>query len=95
MLSIIAIAVMITGRSRVRPAVRAADRASRLPNCGARCSFAKVIMRMLFEVATPITMMQPMSDGTLIVVRVTKRAQRMPARAPGSAMRIMNGSIHD
>ena len=52
-------------------------------------------MRMLFDVATPIAMMQPMSAGTLIVVCVTKSAHRIPASAPGSAMRMMNGSSHD
>ena len=50
---------------------------------------------MLFDVATPIAMMHPMSAGTLIVVRVTNSAHRMPASAPGSAMRMMKGSIHD
>jgi len=67
----------------VRPAIRAAARASRLPNAGSRCSLAKVTMRMLLEVATPIDMMQPISAGTLIVVCVMKSAHRMPARAPG------------
>ncbi len=33
---------------------------------------------MLFDVATPIAMMQPISDGTLIVVRVMYSAHRTP-----------------
>ena len=37
----------------------------------------------------------PISDGTLNVVRVTNSIQRIPAIAPGSAVRIMNGSSHD
>ncbi len=88
-------AVMRTGRSRVRPATSAALRASWLPRSGRRCSLAKVIIRMLFDVATPMAMMQPMRAGTLMVVPVTKRAQRIPASAPGSAIRMMSGSSHD
>ena len=33
--------------------------------------------------------------GTLSVVRVRKSIQAMPARAPGSAVRMTNGSSHD
>ncbi len=91
----IASAVMRTGRSRVRPAPSAAARASRPPNSGRRCSLANVIIRMLFDVATPIAMMHPISAGTLMVVPVAKSAQRIPARAPGSAIRMMSGSSHD
>ena len=50
---------------------------------------------MLFAVATPMHMMEPISDGTLKVVWVTNSIQRMPARAPGSAVRMINGSTHD
>src|SRR6266850_639314 len=50
---------------------------------------------MLFDVATPIAMMHPISAGTLMVVPVTNSAHRMPARAPGSAIRMMSGSSHD
>ncbi len=50
---------------------------------------------MLLAVATPIDMIDPISDGTLSVVRVTNSIQRMPAIAPGSAVRMMNGSSHD
>ena len=67
----IASAVIMTGRSRVRPAASAAARASCPPNSGRRCSLANVIIRMLFDVATPIAMMHPISAGTLMVVPVT------------------------
>ncbi len=91
----IASAVMSTGRNRVRPAASAASCASRLPNAGVRCSLANVTIRMLLDVATPIAMMQPISAGTLTVVWVMNSAHRIPASAPGSAIRMMNGSIHD
>ena len=58
----------------------------------ARWSLAKVTSRMLFAVATPMLMIAPISDGTLNVVCVTNSIQRMPASAPGSAIRMMNGS---
>ena len=47
---------------------------------------------MLFDVATPMHMIAPIRAGTLIVVWVTNSIQRMPASAPGSAVRMMNGS---
>ena len=50
---------------------------------------------MLFAVATPMHMIAPISEGTLKVVWVTNSIQRMPANAPGSAVRMMNGSSHD
>ena len=50
---------------------------------------------MLLAVATPMHMMAPISDGTLSVVPVTNSIHRMPAIAPGSAVRMMNGSSHD
>ena len=50
---------------------------------------------MLFDVATPMLMMAPMSDGTLIVVCVTNKAHSTPAMAPGSAVMMMKGSSHD
>ena len=50
---------------------------------------------MLLAVATPMHMIAPIRAGTLSVVWVRKRTQRMPARAPGSAVRMMNGSVHD
>ena len=62
---------------------------------GRRCSLANVTIRMLFDVATPIDMMQPIRAGTLIVVRVMNSAHRMPASAPGSAIRMISGSVQD
>ena len=50
---------------------------------------------MLFAVATPMLMIAPIIEGTLMVVWVTNNISRMPANAPGSAIRIMNGSSHD
>ena len=90
--SIMADAVIRTGRIRAYPADSIASRAS---GTAVRSSFANVTSRMLFAVATPIDMMEPISDGTLNVVSVTNNVHRMPAIAPGSAVRIMNGSSHD
>ena len=56
---------------------------------------ANVIIRMLFAVATPMHMIAPISAGTLNVVCVRNSIQRMPASAPGSAVRMMNGSSQD
>ena len=50
---------------------------------------------MLFAVATPMLMIAPISEGTLMVVWVTNRASRMPESAPGSAVMMMNGSSQD
>ena len=50
---------------------------------------------MLLAVASPITMMVPISDGTLKVVCVTNNAQRTPNSAPGSAMMMISGSVQD
>ena len=50
---------------------------------------------MLFAVATPIAMMAPISEGTLSVVCVINSIHRMPANAPGRAIRMMNGSSQD
>ena len=50
---------------------------------------------MLFAVATPMHMIAPINDGTFKVVCVTNNIQRMPASAPGSAVRMMNGSTQD
>ena len=65
---IIASAVMMTGRSRVTPAEIAASSAD-FPSF--RSSSANVMSSTLFDVATPIAMIVPMSDGTLNVVCVT------------------------
>ena len=71
---------------RVCPAESAASRAF-MPS--SRWSLAKTTTRMLFAVATPMHMMDPISDGTLNVVWVMNRIQTMPAIAPGSAIRMM------
>src|SRR5262249_25556007 len=63
--TIIAAAVISTGRIRVRPASIAACRAVRPASC---CSRAKVTSRMEFAEATPTAMIAPISDGTLSVV---------------------------
>ncbi len=58
-------------------------------------SLAKVMTRTLFAVATPTHMMAPMRAGTLRVVPVRKSIQIMPARAAGSAVMTMKGSLQD
>ena len=50
---------------------------------------------MLLAVATPMHMIMPVNDGTFKVVCVSNRIQMIPASAPGSAVMMMNGSIHD
>ena len=50
---------------------------------------------MLLAVATPTHMMAPINDGTLSVVPVTNSIHKIPAIAPGSAVRMMNGSTQD
>ena len=89
---IMAMAVISTGRKRVNPASNAAVTES-FPS--SNCSFAKLTTRILFAVATPIHMMEPVSAGTLNVVCVTKRNHVIPANAAGNAEIIMNGSSHD
>ena len=61
----------------------------------ARTSLAKFTSRMLFAVATPMLMIAPISEGTLMVVWVTNSISRMPDSAPGSAIRMMKGSSQD
>ena len=89
---IMAKAVINTGRKRMYPAWRAASTALR-PSLN--CSFAKLTTRMLFAVATPTHMIEPVSAGTLMVVPVINRNQTIPASAAGNAMRMMKGSSHD
>ena len=60
-----------------------------------RWSLAKTTIRMLLAVATPMHMIEPISEGTLKVVCVTNSIHRIPDRAPGRAIRIMKGSSHD
>ena len=50
---------------------------------------------MLFAVATPTHMIDPMSAGTLSVVCERNSIQAMPAIAPGSAIKMTKGSSHD
>ena len=50
---------------------------------------------MLFAVATPTHMIAPISAGTLAWCCVRNSIHTMPASAPGSAIRMMNGSSHD
>ena len=50
---------------------------------------------MLLAVATPMHMIAPISEGTFKVVCVMNSIQRMPESAPGSAIRMMNGSSQD
>jgi hypothetical protein len=87
--TIIAAAVISTGRSRVMPAESAAWKAL-IPVW--RNSRANVTSRIEFAEATPTAMMDPISDGTLIVVPVTNSISRMPAPAPGSANTTASGS---
>ena len=89
---IMAVAVMITGRKRVRPAFSAAPTGSAPSR---RRSIAKVTTRMLFAVATPMLIRVPISAGTLRVVPVTNSPQTIPASVPGRAMRMTSGSVHD
>ena len=88
----IASAVISTGRKRVKPAATAASAAV---SPAATCSFANATTRMLFAVATPMHMIAPVSDGTLIVVCDTNSIQTMPASAAGRAEMMISGSSHD
>ena len=91
--STIASAVISTGRSRVKPASRAAARAS--TPVSTRRSFAKLTSRIEFDTAIPTAMIEPISDSTFSVVPVSASIQRMPTRAPGTAAMIMKGSSQD
>ena len=50
---------------------------------------------MLLEVATPTHMMEPIRAGTLKVVCVANRNQRIPASPAGKAEMIIRGSSQD
>ncbi len=65
--TIIAAAVISTGRIRVRPAAMAASKAL-MP--ASYCSRAKVTSRIELAEATPTAMIAPIRDGTLNVVSV-------------------------
>ena len=73
--TIIAAAVISTGRIRVWPASIAASKAVLPASC---CSRAKVTSRMEFADATPTAMIAPISEGTLSVVPVMNSMVRMP-----------------
>ena len=47
---------------------------------------------MLFAVATPTHMIDPIRLGTLIVVRLAKSIHKIPQTAPGRAIRMISGS---
>lgn len=87
---IIASAVMHTGRSRVKPALSAASVLS-LPV--ARSSLANTTIRMLFAVATPMVMIDPIMEGTLKVVPVINSIHSTPENASGSDVKMISGSI--
>ncbi len=89
---IMANAVISTGRKRVNPASSAAPTES-IPSV--IFSEAKLTTRMLFEVATPMHMMAPISAGTLRVVCVMNKNHAIPASAAGSAEIMMKGSSQD
>src|SRR6202030_4804724 len=89
---IIASAVMMTGLNLVEPASRAERKASLV---SVKRSFAKLMIRTEFAVATPMLMMVPISAGTLSVVCVKNNIQQIPASAAGRAVMIMNASLHD
>ena len=88
----IAIAVMMTGRMRTKPASIAAAIGS--PSTASR-SCAKLTTSTLLAVATPIHMIAPVSAGTDKVVAVANNIHTMPASAAGNAVMITNGSPHD
>ena len=89
---IMASAVIITGRQRTKPASKAAAVAS--PSTASR-SRAKLITSTELAVATPMHMMAPVSAGTDSVVLVANSIHTIPASAAGSAVMMMNGSLHD
>src|SRR5712664_347234 len=89
---IIAVAVMITGRRRVRPASIAALIRS---SPSRKRSRPKVTTRMLFALATPILINDPINAGMLSVVPVKNSPQTMPARVPGIAIKMISGTSPD
>ena len=74
------------------PASSAALKASLV---SAKRSLAKLMIRTLFAVATPMLMMVPISAGTLSVVCVRYNIQQIPASAAGKAVIMMNASLQD
>ena len=67
--------------------------AKAMPFCSR--SAAQAVMRSMvmgLAVATPMVMIAPIRAGTLSVVSVICKAQATPAKAPGNAVMMMNGS---
>ena len=89
---IIASAVIRTGRNRVNPASSAASEGV-FPACS--LSFEKLIMRMLFAVATPMHMIAPVSAGTLMVVSSDEEEPDDSSERRGQRRQMMNGSSQD
>jgi hypothetical protein len=87
--TIIAAAVISTGRMRVYPAEIAASKALMPASC---CSRAKVTSRIELAEATPTAMIAPMSDGTLSVVPVMNSIVTMPQKVIGKARITTTGS---
>ena len=85
-------AVINTGRNRVAPASSAA--ASGDSPASSR-SVANDTTKILLAVATPIVMMAPVNAGTLSVVPLKNSIQAIPAKAAGSAIMMISGSIQD
>ena len=88
----IAVAVIGTGRKRLKPDSIAALKAS-IPS--AICSRAKLTTRMEFAVATPMHMMAPVSAGTDSVVWVINNIHTIPANAAHKPVTMANGSNQD
>jgi len=87
--TIMAAAVISTGRIRVCPASMAAWNAVLPASC---CSRAKVTSRMEFAEATPTAMMAPIKEGTLKLVPVMNSTVTIPHSVAGSAKITTNGS---
>ena len=51
--------------------------------------------KLPFATATPMAMIAPISDSTLMVVRVITSIHSTPASAPGTAIMMMSGSSQD
>lgn len=87
--TIIAQAVINTGRKRVVAASNAAATGD-MPCC--KQVRANETSKILFAVATPMVMMVPVSAGTLRVVPVINNIHAIPASAAGKALIIIKGS---
>ena len=87
--TIMAAAVISTGRTRVWPASRAARNALRPLSC---CSRANETSRIEFAEATPTAIIAPINDGTLRVVSVMNNMVTMPHKVAGRASITTKGS---